>query len=514
MAVPTGGEKDRVPPSLVKEKCFPQNGSVNFNSRTIHLRFDEYVKLTNPRQNILISPEMPSFPEFVLKGKDLFIHLPDSLTANTTYTIFFGNAISDMHEGNAANDLSYVFSTGPVIDSLSVIGKVSDAFLQTPEKGVMVGLYRQTDDSVVFKQRPYYLAMTNESGAFQLRNVASGKYAMYALLDKNGNYKYDPSTDEIAFLDSTIDLSNGKSVGGLHLRLFNEQQYKYQLLKKEFSEPGKLFLQFNKEIKNGLRISFPGGQSPEYLHYAHGDTLEIWMKDENADVVFLELDDLQGKTFRDTVRFTRDKKKYESGLQSGLKAYKNFGEQLARKDELTFRFSDAFSIANANAIKLFRDSAVVKDVRFEVIRSKELLVQYPFSKAGKENYRIVFSPDALIGANGTSNKADTLSFRIFKPEYYGTLKVNLKNVPFAHVRYELVNDKGKIVAAKSTTALLLEFPMLEPGTYKLRCFNDRNGDLRWTTGNIRQQQQPEEVMLMEQAITIRSNWDMELEWNF
>lgn len=514
MAVPTGGEKDRVPPALVNEKCFPKNGSVNFNSRTIHLRFDEYVKLNNPRQNILISPEMPSFPEFVLKGKDLFIHLPDSLSANTTYTIFFGNAISDMHEGNAANDLSYVFSTGPVMDSLSVIGKVTDAFLQTPEKGVMVGLYRQTGDSVVFKQRPYYLAMTNESGAFQLRNVAPGKYTMYALLDKNGNYKYDPSTDEIAFLDSIIDLSSGKTLGGIRLSLFNEQQYKYQLLKKEFSEPGKLFLQFNKEIKSSVRVSFPAEQTQEHLQYAHGDTLEIWLKDENADVVFLELDDLQGKTFRDTVRFTRDKKKYESGLQSGLKAYKNFGDQLSRKDELSFRFSDAFSINDLNGIQLYRDSARVKDVRFEVIRSKELLVKYPFSKAGKENYRIVFSAAALNGANGTTNKADTLSFRIFKPEYYGTLKVNLKTVPFANVRYELVNDKGKIVAAMATSSLVLEFPMLEPGSYKLRCFNDRNGDLRWTTGNIRQQQQPEEVLHMEQAISIRSNWDMELEWNF
>jgi uncharacterized protein (DUF2141 family) len=514
MAVPTGGEKDRVPPALVQEKCFPQNGSVNFNSRTIHLRFDEYVKLTNPRQNILISPEMPSFPEFVLKGKDLFIHLPDSLTPNTTYTIFFGNAITDMHEGNPANDLSYVFSTGAVIDSLSVIGKVTDAFMQTPEKGVMVGLYRQTGDSVVFKQRPYYLAMTNESGAFQLRNVAAGKYAMYALLDKNGNYKYDPSSDEIAFLDSMVDLSNGKSAGGIQLSLFNEQQYKYQMLKKDFTEPGKLFLQFNKEIKSKVRISFPSIPDQEYVHYPHGDTLEIWLKNENTDVVFLELDDIHGKIFRDTIRFTRDKKKYENGMLSGLKAYKNYGEQMSRKDDLTFRFSDAFSISNVNGLSLYRDSVVMKDARFEVLRAKELQVHFSFSKAAKENFSIVIAPGALIGANGSANKGDTLSFRVFKQEYYGTLKVNLKKVPFSNTRYELVNDKGKIVAGFSSSAPVLDFPMLEPGTYKLRCYNDRNGDLRWTTGNLMQRIQPEEVILMEQAITVRSNWDMELEWNF
>ena len=73
MFPPSGGEKDVTPPQILEEKTTPKNRTVNFNSKTIVLVFDEYVKLNNPGEQIIISPAMEEKPDYVLKGKKLFI---------------------------------------------------------------------------------------------------------------------------------------------------------------------------------------------------------------------------------------------------------------------------------------------------------------------------------------------------------------------------------------------------------------------------------------------------------
>ena len=49
---PTGGPKDTVPPIVLQ--AIPENQSINFNNKDIHITFDEYVTLNNPNNNIMI----------------------------------------------------------------------------------------------------------------------------------------------------------------------------------------------------------------------------------------------------------------------------------------------------------------------------------------------------------------------------------------------------------------------------------------------------------------------------
>ena len=49
---PTGGPKDDTPPVVLSTS--PNNNSVNFTDKTIHITFDEYVTLDNPTKNVLI----------------------------------------------------------------------------------------------------------------------------------------------------------------------------------------------------------------------------------------------------------------------------------------------------------------------------------------------------------------------------------------------------------------------------------------------------------------------------
>ena len=94
----TGGEKDTSEPVLLKAK--PNNFQTNFNSNTIELVFDEYLQLKNAEEHIIIGPNNGLKMKAKIKGKKINLSLIGDLKANTTYTINFGEALSDYTESN------------------------------------------------------------------------------------------------------------------------------------------------------------------------------------------------------------------------------------------------------------------------------------------------------------------------------------------------------------------------------------------------------------------------------
>src|SRR5690606_38373993 len=98
-------------------------------------------------------PDMDEAPQYKMKKKTLIVTLPDSLEENTTYSINFGNAIADFNEGNELKGFSYVFSTGPEIDSLSISGNVINALTLEAEKEITVLLIPTKQDSIFGKKK-------------------------------------------------------------------------------------------------------------------------------------------------------------------------------------------------------------------------------------------------------------------------------------------------------------------------------------------------------------------------
>ena len=191
ISAPTGGEPDTVPPKLDSLGTIPLNYSTNFSGDKIVITFNEYFVLKNPKANVFFSPNIENGPEFIVKGKTLTVLLNNELKENTTYTINFGDAISDYTVGNKIPDFKYVFSTGDFIDSMSTQGKVIDAFTGKPIEGVVVMLYDDFSDSVVSKSKPIYYATTNKEGDYLMNYLKAGTYKLFALKDENRNYFYD-----------------------------------------------------------------------------------------------------------------------------------------------------------------------------------------------------------------------------------------------------------------------------------------------------------------------------------
>ena len=200
---PSGGPRDEDPPMILES--VPSNYSTGFDAKKVQITFDEYIVLDNVNQELIVSPPMEEKPEVRLKGKSLVIEFEEELKDSTTYTFNFGSAIKDLHEGNLLLNFEYVFSTGDVLDSLSVRGTLKYAEdLMVPDEPISIMLYDDLRDSVPLTEIPLYVGRSDDSGVFSVNNLKADTFKIFALKDGNYNLLYDLPTEEIAFLDSNL----------------------------------------------------------------------------------------------------------------------------------------------------------------------------------------------------------------------------------------------------------------------------------------------------------------------
>lgn len=197
-----GGPLDETPPRFISST--PAPGGLHNDKNKISIVFDEFIKLDKPNEKIVISPPQVQQPEIKASGKKVVITLQDTLKANTTYTIDFGDAIQDNNEGNPLENFSYSFSTGERLDSMAVAGTLLNAANLEPVKGMLVGLHSNLADSAFTKLPFERVGRTDSRGQFSIRGVAPGKYRIYGLQDADQNFAYSQPTEIIAFGDSII----------------------------------------------------------------------------------------------------------------------------------------------------------------------------------------------------------------------------------------------------------------------------------------------------------------------
>ena len=305
MGSPDGGWYDDDPPRIVS--CTPPEQSTNVTSKKIVIQFDEYIKLEDPTQNVIVSPPQLEMPEIKATGKKIVVELQDTLKANTTYTIDFSDAISDNNEGNPFGNYAYTFSTGERIDTFQVAGYVLDASNLEPVKGISVGLYNNLADSVFRKEPLMRIGRTDGTGHFVIKGVAPGEYRVYALQDTDGDYRYTQKGEMIAFSHDTFTPSAGPDTrqdtiwrDSLHIDnivrvpythfypddvtmlAFQELQTDRMLLKTERTEPDRINVVFsygNEQLPIIRGLNFKADSAFVLEANEKQDTLIYWLRD-------------------------------------------------------------------------------------------------------------------------------------------------------------------------------------------------------------------------------------------
>ena len=91
---PSGGPIDESAPVVVGAS--PENYTTGFKNQKIEITFDEYIKLQDLQQQLVISPPLEYRPVITPQGgvsKKLTIEITDTLQDNTTYVLNFGQTI-------------------------------------------------------------------------------------------------------------------------------------------------------------------------------------------------------------------------------------------------------------------------------------------------------------------------------------------------------------------------------------------------------------------------------------
>lgn len=200
--MPDGGPYDETPPKFVRAN--PEPNAINNKRKKISIEFDEFIKLDKASEKVIVSPPQNETPEVKVSGKRVLVEFFDSLKANTTYTIDFGDAIVDNNEDNPLGNFAYSFSTGESIDTMEISGTVLNAADLEPVKGIQVGIHKDLNDTA-FSKIPFdRISRTDSRGHFNIKGISPGTYRVYALMDGNQNYLFDSKTEAIAYLDSLV----------------------------------------------------------------------------------------------------------------------------------------------------------------------------------------------------------------------------------------------------------------------------------------------------------------------
>ncbi len=144
-----------------------------------------------------------------------------------------------------------------------------------------------------------------------------------------------------------------------------------------------------------------------------------------------------------------------------------------------------------------------------------VLPVFPATKTDMENiweaaasYAFDVDSAAFLDIYGNVNNKQSATYKIRTLEEYSTLRVKVEPWDSTAV-IQVLDEKDKVLRelpADSTGAL---FRHLAPKSYYLRLFLDRNGDGKWTTGDLLLHRQPEPVFYFSSKLTLRANWDFE-----
>ena len=318
MGQPDGGWYDDTPPRVIA--ATPTDKAINVKAQKINIWFNEYIKIQDAQNKVIVSPPQLEQPEIKDAGRRIVVELKDSLKPNTTYTIDFGDAITDNNESNPMGNYTYSFSTGDRIDTMEVSGYVLNAENLEPIKGIQVGLYDDISDTI-FRQKPMIrISRTDSRGHFTIKGVAPGTYRAYALMDADGDFVYNQKSEQLAFSHQTFEPSWKPDTrqdtiwrDSLHidnilrtpythflpdditLLAFTAEQTDRYLLKTERQTPEKLGFFFsygNPQLPILRGLNFESDSAFVLEPSARQDTLYYWLRDTaliNQDTLRMEV---------------------------------------------------------------------------------------------------------------------------------------------------------------------------------------------------------------------------------
>ena len=580
---PTGGPKDTLPPIIVAME--PDNFTTNIDTLhppKIYVEFDEYVQLKDQQKELYTSPAMKKQPTVTRRGRGIVITIKDTLRPNTTYAINFGSSIQDNNESNPLHAMRYVFSTGDEIDSMYMSGYTADSYKADSVSKSFIYFFIADSvetpsewDSTMFKYKPHVIARAEKNGIFIAQNLKPVDYRIYAFEDTNNNMEYEPSVDQIGFLDSTYNPSTmpGFSIWfdslrhypsadpQLYFRMFKDRKFaRHNLSGQERVNRHKAILYFgapNPDVKEILFDSIPSDRVIYDPQTVGKDTVALWF-----DVAPEELPD----TIKGTIRYIKhdslnnlvestdklrlawvkvetkeereERERIDKEREKALKAGADWQEpEVPNPFKLSIPTSGEFhkdkhvDLEFDFPLTKFDTAAITLKMTTEEITEPQD-VSYRFIQdtlnRRKFQLRVDWQPlakyelliPAGVFANVAQEQNDTIkcSYTGANPEKFAKVNINVKSTN-NRARYilQLTNAQGRTQKEiRNATAGNYTMEFVTPGDVMLRVVEDLNGNGKWDTGDMVIMRQPERTEIYKneeglETIATKENWEFDIE---
>lgn len=275
----------------------------------VRFQFNEWIKNPVAKGAVRISPPLSRPLQSKVEGDMVLFYSQAPLESLTTYSLQVGSGILDLRSNPLVQPFELVFSTGPVVDSLSLMGKVRlPDSLRKKRRYPVVGLYPMGEEirrskkylqalvsdstplsltPILTREPALYISETDSNGSFRFSGLASGKYQLVAFDDLNQNNTANPIYELAGVAETEIEvLPQTDSLPILHYILIGDQdttalevsevsQQGARYLRLQFSRPPLLERSLHDSAQCGLwsldtqliipTLGFWPGKSPKEL---------------------------------------------------------------------------------------------------------------------------------------------------------------------------------------------------------------------------------------------------------
>ncbi len=494
-----GGDKDVTPPELLSQSI--DSFATNVTTQTLVLNFNEYVQ-AGAATEVLISPALKQPPILVCSKRTATLSWADTLKKNTTYTIEFGNAISDMTEGNKAS-LNFVFSTGSALDSASIRGVLYDAQKGgVPEKASVILYSDSLMGSVAYAKK------VNEKGEFTFNYLPEASFHVAAFSDLNENRLWDEN--EVGdFIEVPFSTQNNYP---LNLRFSPRKVEKITEEMFKTDSVGSGFIVGAYGMIEKIKLASTTASVP----FRYGSL-------NNSDTLFFALGGREGLAPNNNfegVTYSFNQQPADTlsvfvAKSPKLKKFKFSGSIQQDPKSLILVKAPAYAVLKRNTCQVTVQGIQAMGTISETNSPLHFAIQVDANASeliGKGSIRIL--PGAWETAYGTTNDTLQTNFEFASPEKLGNLELSIPLMEDKSFKkfVELRNEKG-IVVRKVDYAETLVFSGIQPGKYTVRLVHDVNQNNQWDIVDLQKKIRCEPVSVFAKPIEVRANWSVKVVLN-
>lgn len=532
---PEGGPPDKTPPEIIK--VIPDNGSTLVSrNQSVEFEFSEGMSRQGFEKAIFITPNPGERVRFKWKGRRLRITFQDSLLADRTYVITLGTDLKDARNNALRQSYTLAFSTGAFISS----GEISGRAFYDKTHGILLWAYilDANEDPDPANEDSDYVTQTDDQGIFQLKNLSTGRYRVFAIHDTDNNRFFEKGIDAIGVPERDIVLeSDSSKVEGLNLRLTLVDTIGPALTSVTAADRYHVGLRFDEALSTQSKPepgnfsiqAQDGGHTVNVTHILinREDRAEVFLttsqqnpkttyilrvsqvRDESGNLIDPNYNSLEftSNAMADTVRPRILSVLPADGSKAVLLTDSisvQFNEPIDRQ-----RLARAFHLLDSTGTRIEGTLESDDSSTFTYIPAMEL--------SSAAYYRVEARLDSIYDLYGNAVAKDslwTLRLRTVDSDTFAAILGTITDTDSQAIGNLVISAKqskrdGATYRLELPEPGPYKFEPVLPGTYTIAGFRDRNGDGAYSFGETKPFVAAERFFVYSDSIKVRSRWPNE-----